>query len=97
MAPKACWLTGGLVGCDPGAEPAADGDLEPRPRPVEPGPEAEPRDAGPSKPPRGAAGVPKEGRDELSERLSLGLPPRPLLRAVPLMASRCLLVIWDGQ
>jgi hypothetical protein len=79
---------GGLVGCDTGTEPAAGGGLEPRPRPVEPGPEAEPRGAGPSKPPLGAAGVPKEGRDELSETLSLGLAPRPLLRAVPLMTSR---------
>jgi hypothetical protein len=82
VAPEACWLTGGFVGCDSGAEPAVDGDLEPRPRRVEPGPDAEPRDAGP---PREAAG----GRDELSEMLSLGLPPRPLLRAAPLMASRC--------
>lgn len=76
---------GGLVVCDAGAGPAADGGLEPRPRP---GPEAEPRVA---EPPLGPAGVP-EGRDELSETLSLGLPPRPLLRAVPLMASRCLSV-----
>ena len=85
MVPKPVWLRRGLVGCEPGAEPAAEAGLEPRPRPVEAGPEAEPRDAGPSKPPGGADGAPKLGRDEVSERFSLGLAPRPRRRAVPLM------------
>ena len=75
------------MGWDSGVESAADG-VETRPRPVEPGTEAEPRDAGPSKPPEGGAGAPEPARDEGSETLSLRpLPPRR--RAAPdMMAVR---------